>query len=74
MAEVSQKLDREGGRIAACFTKMAEPELSPVDSALRQCKTLKALRYKVRCRYGCPEADKSKWKYRFKAVWLCNEV
>jgi hypothetical protein len=36
---------------------MAEPELSPADPALRQCKTLKALRYKVGCRYGCPEAE-----------------
>jgi hypothetical protein len=43
-------------RTGFASSKMAKREVSPADRGLRRCKPLNALRYKVRWRYGCPEA------------------
>jgi hypothetical protein len=56
MADVSQKIDREGTGSGFVSAKMAERELSPADPALRQYKTPKACGTSSDGAMGCPEA------------------
>jgi hypothetical protein len=55
-AEVSQKIDREGAGLRFGFSQNGRTGGFACGLGLHRCKTLNALRYKARWRYGCPEA------------------